>query len=365
MKIKEFIKYLETIAPPSLQESYDNSGLLIGDKETECTGILVSLDVTESIVEEALQKKCNLIVAHHPIIFKGIKKLNGKSYVERTVIFAIKNDIAIYAIHTNLDNVPDGVNKKIAEKLGLQNCTSLLPKEQTLQKLVTFCPVNNAEVVRNALFEVGAGAIGKYDECSFNVEGSGTFRAGEGSHPYVGETGQRHLENEVRIEVIFPSYLQNKIVHSLKSAHPYEEVAFYIHSLENLQETVGSGLIGELPESITETELLNKIRMGFHLSVIKHTSFLNKPVKKIAVCGGAGIFLLGNAMAAGAHVYITSDIKYHEFFDADERILLADIGHYESEQFTIELLAELLQQKFPTFAVLKTEMNTNPVKYFM
>lgn len=365
MKIKEIYKYLESIAPLSFQESYDNAGLLIGNEETECTGILISLDVTEAIVEEALQKKCNLIVSHHPIIFKGIKKLNGKNYVERTVISAIKNDIAVYATHTNLDNVLDGVNKKIAEKLGLQNCSTLLPKEQTLQKLVTFSPVNNADAVRNALFQAGAGAIGKYDECSFNINGSGTFRANEGSQPYVGKIGESHVENEVRIEVIFPSFLQKKIIQSLKAAHPYEEVAFYIHALENVQENIGSGLIGELQEDTTETQLLSKVKTDFHLSVIKHTPLLNKPVRKIAVCGGTGIFLLNNALAAGAQVYITSDIKYHEFFDADVQILLADIGHYESEQFTTELLAELLQQKFPNFAVRKTEMNTNPVIYFM
>jgi len=364
MKIKEITNYLEGIAPLSLQESYDNAGLLTGNDEMECHGIITSLDVTESVVEEAVQKKCNLIVAHHPIIFRGLKKLNGKNYVERTIIAAIKKDIAIYAIHTNLDNVPEGVNKKIAEKIGLQNCRALLPRPATLQKLVTFAPVKHAEAVRNALFQAGAGAIGKYDECSFNVEGTGTFKANDGSNPFVGNIGERHDENETRIEVIFPSRLQAKVVASLKEAHPYEEVAFYIHHLENVQSGVGSGLIGELNESISEKSLLGMLKSSFGLSLIKHTRFLEKPVTKIAVCGGAGIFLLPNAIAAGAAVYITSDIKYHEFFDADERILLADIGHYESEQFTIELLTDFLQQKFPNFAVLKTEMNTNPVKYY-
>ena len=365
MTISKITTFLENIAPLRLQEDYDNAGLLIGNANDECTGILVSLDVTESVIEEALRKNCNLVVAHHPIIFRGIKKLNGENYVERTVISAIKNNIAVYAIHTNLDNVLQGVNKKIAEKLGLRNCKSLLPKEGTLQKLVTFAPAKNADAVRNALFEAGAGAIGKYDECSFNVEGSGTFRASEGSHPFVGKIGERHHENETRIEMIFSSFLQNKIIRSLKAAHPYEEVAYYIHALENAQDDIGSGLIGELADNITETQLFNGIRTAFHLSVIKHTPFLNKPVNKIAVCGGAGIFLLKNAIAAGAQVYITSDIKYHEFFDAEAKILLVDIGHYESEQFTIELLIEFLQQKFPNFAVQKTEINTNPVSYFI
>jgi len=365
MKIRQVIHVLEMLAPLSLQESYDNAGLIVGNNETECTGIITSLDVTESVVEEAVKRKCNLIVAHHPVIFKGIKKLNGKSYVERTVISAIKNDVAIYAIHTNLDNIAEGVNKKIAEKLHLQNCKTLLQKEGTLRKLVTFSPVKNAEEVRNALFAAGAGAIGKYDECSFNVDGQGSFRAGEESHPYVGEIGERHLENETRIEVIFPAFLKNKIIASLKESHPYEEIAYYVHSLENVQDNIGSGLIGELPAEVSEKDLLESLKKAFNLSVIKHTAFLEKKVKKIAVCGGAGIFLLPNAIAAGADVYITSDIKYHDFFDADGHILLADIGHYESEQFTMDLLTDFLQQKFPNFAVLKTEMNTNPVKYFL
>ena len=363
MKIKEITKYLEGIAPLSLQESYDNSGLLVGNDETECTGIITSLDVTEAVIKEAITKNCNLIVAHHPIIFRGIKKLNGNNYVERTIIAAIKNDIAIYAIHTNLDNVLEGVNKKIAEKLNLQNCQSFLPQKGTLQKLVTFSPVEQAETVRNALFKAGAGAVGKYNECSFNVEGTGTFTAGEGSDPFVGEVGKNHFEKEVRIEVIFSSFLQSKIIQALMEVHPYEEVAYYIQKLENVNSAIGSGLIGELAQSISERELLENVKKAFGLSVIKHTPFLENPVTKIAVCGGAGIFLLPAAIAAGAEVYITSDIKYHDFFDADGRTLLADIGHYESEQFTIDLLSDFLQQKFPNFAVLKTEINTNPVNY--
>jgi dinuclear metal center YbgI/SA1388 family protein len=365
MQIKEITDYLESIAPLNYQESYDNAGLLTGDGEMECSGIITSLDITESVVKEAVQKKCNLIVGHHPIIFKGLKRLNGRNYVERTIIAAIKNDIAIYAIHTNLDNVIEGVNNKIAEKIGLQNCNILLPKEGTLQKLVTFSPTKSAEAVRNALFRAGAGAIGKYDECSFNSEGSGTFRASEGSNPFVGEIGERHRENEIRIEVIFPSLLQSRVIAALKEAHPYEEVAYYIHPLENVQQGVGSGLVGELNKAVSEEQLLTNLKLSFGIPAIKHTAFLGKQVTKIAVCGGSGIFLLPNAIAAGAQVYITADIKYHEYFDADGHILLADIGHYESEQFTIDLLTEFLQQKFPNFAVLKTEMNTNPVKYFL
>ncbi|MDQ2720946.1 MAG: Nif3-like dinuclear metal center hexameric protein [Bacteroidota bacterium] len=364
MQIIEIINFLESIAPPGLQESYDNTGLLIGSAGQECTGIIISLDVTEAVIEESLKKKCNLIVAHHPIIFKGLKKLNGKNYIERTVISAIKNDIAVYAIHTNLDNIVQGVNKKLAEKLNLQNCKVLLPKEGTLKKLVTFSPKENAEKVQNGLFKAGAGAVGKYSECSFNLDGRGTFKANEGARPFIGKIGERHTEEETRIEVFFPEYFQNEIIRSLKEVHPYEEVAYDIYSIDNNRDDIGSGLIGELSQSISEDELLKQLKLSFGLSVIKHTNFLQKKILKIALCGGAGFFLLPNAIAAGAQAYITSDIKYHDFFDADSTILLADIGHYESEQFTIDLLAEFLQQKFPNFAVLKTEIITNPVQYY-
>jgi len=365
MKINEVTSYLEGFAPLSLQEDYDNAGLLIGDAEVECNGILITLDITEEVIAEAIRRKCNLIVAHHPIIFRGLKKLNGKNYVERSVIAAIKNAVAVYAIHTNLDNVVNGVNYKIAQKLGLQNVQVLSPKEGTLKKLVTFCPLANAEVVRNALFKAGAGTISNYSECSYNVEGYGTFKAAEGTQPFVGEIGKRHTENETRIEVIFPSYLQQRLLASLRLSHPYEEVAFDIYPLVNTRNDIGSGLVGEIQEPVSDKDLLSQLKKAFGLSVIRHTELLHKKITKIAVCGGAGSFLIPAAKAVGADIFITSDIKYHEFFDADSTILLADIGHYESEQFTIDLLTEILQQKFPNFAVLKTETNTNPVKYFI
>lgn len=365
MKISEVIKCLEDFAPVSLQEDYDNAGLLIGSANDECTGIITTLDITEEVIAESLLKKCNLIVAHHPIIFKGIKKINGKNYVERSVIAAIKNNIAVYAIHTNLDNVVNGVNKKIAQKLNLQNIEVLSPKEHTLKKLVTFSPRKNAEEVTNALFKAGAGMIGKYSECSFNVQGEGTFKAEDGAEPFVGKIGEKHRENETRIEIIFPTYLQQQIVQCLQEVHPYEEVAYDIYVLNNFRSDIGSGIIGDLKEPVSEEDLLSMLKTRFGLTLIRHTSFLHKKITKIAVCGGAGSFLISAAKAAGAGAYITSDIKYHEFFDADNTILLADIGHYESEQFTIDLLAEILQQKFPNFAVLKTGINTNSVNYYI
>lgn len=365
MKISEIISFLESQAHPSLQEPYDNAGLITGNNDWSCTGILCSLDATEDVVNEAIAKKCNLIAAHHPIIFGGLKKINGKNYVERAIITAIKNDIAIYAIHTNLDSVAAGVNGRIAEKIGLTNTSILDPKSGTLKKLFCFAPVDKAEQVRNAIFAAGGGNISNYSECSFNTEGTGTFKGGEGAKPYVGEIGKQHQEKEIRIEVIFPAFLEGRILSAMKAAHPYEEVAYDVVALANMHPGVGSGIVGELPYPVTEMELLGQIKRIFNVPVVRHTSFLNRPVKKVAVCGGAGSFLISKALAAGADMYITADMKYHEFFDANDRMLIADIGHYESEQFTIDLLKEILEQKFPTFAVLKTEVKTNPVHYFL
>lgn len=364
MKIAAVISYLESIAPSSYQESYDNAGLLTGDPDWECTGMLCTLDTTEQVIQEAVRMNCNLIVAHHPIIFEGLKKINGKNYVERAVIGAIKNDIALFAIHTNLDNVLQGVNGKIADHLGLINRRILSPKSSTLKKLFTFVPVDHVEVVRNAIFEAGAGNIGNYSECSFNAEGIGTFRGNENTNPFAGEPGKRQYEKEGKVEVVFPAYLEGMVIRALRKAHPYEEVAFDVLELSNPHPGTGSGLIGELQEPVEEKRLLDSLKSGFKLQMIRHTALLQRPVKRIAVCGGAGSFLASSALASQADVFITADMKYHEFFDADGRMLICDIGHYESEQFTTDLLADLLHEKFPTFAVLKSGIQTNPVHYY-
>jgi dinuclear metal center YbgI/SA1388 family protein len=365
MKVYDITSFLESLAPPSLQEHYDNAGLIVGNGNSDCRGILCSLDAIEEVINEAAAKSCNLVIAHHPIVFGGIKKLNGKNYVEKAVITAIKNDIAIYAIHTNLDNVINGVNGKLAAVIGLQKTSILLQKENTLKKLFTFTPVANTEQVRDAIFKAGGGHIGNYSECSFNVEGTGTFLAGEGTQPYVGNIGKQHEENETKIEIVFPSWLEKPILAALRSAHPYEEVAYDIVNLSNNHQNIGSGLIGELPRPMDEIQFLSQLLQRFNLKVIRHTALLNKPVKRVALCGGAGSFLVPKALNAGADIYITADMKYHEFFDANGRMVIADIGHFESEQFTIDLLAEILEQKFPNFAVLKTEIQTNPVHYFV
>mgnify|MGYP001190448138 CR=1 FL=1 len=363
MTIQDIVSYLETIAPLSLQEGYDNAGLLTGNRKTEVTGALVCLDSLESVIDEAIALNCNLVIAHHPIIFGGLKRLNGNNYIERTIIKAIKHDIAIYAIHTNLDNVRHGVNAKIAEKLGLTATRVLSPKQGILKKLVTFAPVANAGDVRFALFEAGGGHIGHYDHCSFSIEGTGTFRGDTTTNPYVGTIGEDHFENEERIEVIFPSYLQSKLLAALIKVHPYEEVAYDIYSLDNKFQDVGAGLVGVYETPMEEMEFLQKLKQTMQCGAVRHTKLSGKPIRKVALCGGSGAFLLKDAISAGADVYVSADFKYHEFFDADSRIVIADIGHYESEQYTIELISDLLMKKFATFAVHLSKINTNPINY--
>ena len=364
MNIKNISDSLEQLAPTSYQEGYDNAGLLTGNALIECTGVLCTLDATEDVILEARQKGCNLVVAHHPIIFSGLKKLTGQTYVERAIIAAIKNDVAIYAIHTNLDNILSGVNGRIADKIGLQNRKVLAPKQNTLMKLIVFVPVENAENLRNSLFIAGGGNIGGYSDCSFSSKGVGTFKPGEGTNPYRGEIGKRELTEEERIEVIFPGYLREKLLSAMFEAHPYEEVAYHLIPLANYYQEVGSGLVGELAEEMDEISFLAFLKKQFNLRVIKHTPFLERKVKSVALCGGSGSSLIKNALSAKADFYITSDVKYHEFFDAENRIVIADIGHWESEQFTIDFLHDFLLSKFTTFAVLKSTVKTNPVNYF-
>jgi len=365
MKVAEIIEILEKTSPIAYQESYDNCGLITGNAQWHCTGALCTLDATEAVILEAIEKKCNLVIAHHPIVFSGLKKFSGGTYVEKALIAAIKNDIAIYAIHTSLDQVFTGVNNIIANKLGLINPQILLPKQHQLMKLAVFVPADFAERLKEALFEAGAGNIGNYSDCSFMAEGTGTFKAGREANPFVGEVGKRHQEKELKIEVIFPAQLQNKIISALLAAHPYEEVAYDLIALANAYLQVGSGMVGELPEAMSELDFLATIKSAFGLKAFKHTPLLNKMVKKVALCGGAGSFLIGKAIASGADFYISSDIKYHEFFDAEARLVIADIGHWESEQFTPDLLIGILKSNFPTFAILKSEVRTNPVEYFL
>jgi len=363
MKLQELCVKLEEWAPLSYQESYDNSGLLVGDPTMNLTGVLVSLDCVEDVIDEAIKKGCNVVVSHHPIIFKGLKRLVGEDYVERTVLKAIKNDIAVYAIHTNLDNIHSGVSMMMADRLGLKNTQVLAPKKNLLKQLITYVPKESAEKVRNALFNCGAGSVGEYSECNFSVEGEGSFRPSEKSNPVIGKACERTQVNEQRIEMIFPIYLESSIVATLKKTHPYQEVAYSIISLDNSHSYVGSGMIGELSESVNELGFLKSLKVKLKSDCVRHTKVLNKNIKKVALCGGAGSFLLKAARSAGADIFITGDFKYHEFFDAENQILIADIGHYESEQYTKDLIADFLRKNFPKFAVHLSEVNTNPVNY--
>ncbi len=363
MQIGTIISFLESKAHPTLQEQYDNAGLITGDASRECTGIICCLDSTKEVIEEAIARKANLVIAHHPIIFGGLKKINGKNYVEQAIILAIKNDIAIYAIHTNLDNVLSGVSGKMATLLGLQNLQVLAPKRQMLKKFIVFVPTAQADRVREAIFKAGGGHIGNYSECSFNTEGTGTYKASEGSQPFAGEIGKQHQEKELKIEIIFPGYLEQDIIRVVKAVHPYEEVAYDIVPLVNTYNGIGSGVVGELPAPMDELDFLEHLKSVFRLRLVRHTRLRQQQVKKVALCGGAGSFLINNALGANADFYVSADIKYHEFFDANDRLVVADIGHYESEQFTVDLLQEILEEKFPNFAVLKTGVVTNPVYY--
>lgn len=364
MQLKELIAHLEQVAPPSYQEPYDNSGLIVGHPAQEVRQALVSLDCTEDVIDEAIRSGSDLVIAHHPIVFQGLKRFTGQTYVERVVMKAIRHGIALYAIHTNLDNIRGGVNAMIANRLGLKNTAILDPKRGLLRKLVVFVPDRQADGVRNALFASGAGHIGDYDECSYNTEGHGTFRAGEHANPFVGAQGQRHQEREVRIETVFPTHREREVVQALFEAHPYEEPAYDIYSIENTYDRVGSGMTGFLEEPMDEQHFLARIQRALQAKVVRHTALRGKKVSKVAVCGGAGGFLLNKAIAAGADFFVTADYKYHEFFDAEGKIVIADPGHFESEQFTSQLLLEIITKKFPNFAIRLAETNTNPIKYY-
>ncbi len=365
MTVKDITSAIEEVAPLVYQESYDNCGIQVGDPKAEVTGVLLTLDVTEEVLDEAIARNCNMIVAHHPLIFSGLKKLTGRNYVERIVIKAIKNDITIYAAHTNLDNMLAGVNDKIAEKLGLADCRILVPKSAILSKLYTYAPFSVADKVRDAMFAAGAGSIGNYTECSFNVAGQGTFRASADAHPAIGQAGGPRVdEPEVKIEVLVEKHREREVLAAMRGAHIYEEVAYELVPINNLHQQIGAGMIGSLPQAMDEKDFLTLVKKEMKADIIRHTALSGNKVQKVAICGGSGSFLLNDAIAAGADIFITADFKYHQFFDAGGKIVIADIGHYETEQFTPEIFEMVLKKKFINFAVLLSNVLTNPVKYF-
>lgn len=363
MIVNDIINYLEELAPLSYAEDFDNVGLLVGNKNHEVSGVLVTLDTLEEVVDEAIKKNCNLIVSFHPIIFKGLKKINDSTYVERVVVKAIQNNISIYAIHTALDNAIKGVNSIICDTLGLKNKSILLPQKGTIKKLTTYVPSKNADQLRNALFKVGAGNIGNYENCSYNIEGKGTFKGNENSNPTIGEQGELRMEDETQISVTFHKHLESKILSSLFKNHPYEEVAFEVTTLDNYNQNIGMGMIGELEKETNTIEFLEHVKNKMNAKCMKHSKIIKNSIKRVAVLGGSGSFAINAAKSANADVFITSDLKYHDFFTAENRIILADIGHYESEQFTKNFLADYLSKKFTNFAVVLSATNTNPVKY--
>ena len=363
MKITKITAALEEIAPLNLQESYDNSGLLIGSSDQEIKKALITLDVTEAVMDEAVREKCGLIIAHHPMIFKGIRKITGSNLTERLIVKAIQNNIAVYAIHTNLDNVSRGVNKKLAEKLNLQNTRILQTGKSDLRKLVTFCPVAYLEQVRTALFKAGAGYIGNYSDCSFSTGGTGSFKAMEGSDPFVGKLGQLHEEEEIRIETIVPGYRLSGVLRAMIDAHPYEEVAYDIYPLSNSDPATGAGMIGELKDAEDAVVFLSKVKQTLGTPYLRHSPLIQRKVKKVAICGGSGSFLIPDAGREGADIFITGDIKYHDFFDYQGDMTIVDAGHFETEQFTKDLLFDILKEKFPNFALQISGIDTNPVSF--
>jgi dinuclear metal center YbgI/SA1388 family protein len=366
MLIKDIIQTIEAFAPTVYQESYDNCGLQVGNNLDEATGVLLTLDVTEPVLDEAIARGCNMIVAHHPLIFSGLKRIAGRNYVERIIQKAIKNDITIYAAHTNLDNMAHGVNAKFAEKLGLTNTSILAQRTDTLSKLYAYAPQSAAAKVREAMFAAGGGKIGKYKECSFNTNGNGTFRPNQNANPAIGEAGgDREWVDEVKMELVVEKHAVDAVIKALFDSHPYEEVAYELLSLpNNPNQDIGAGMLGTLPAPLSEPDFLALLKRQMKTGVIRHTALRGKNISKVALCGGSGSFLLKDAIGAEADIFITGDYKYHQFFDAEDKIIIADIGHYESEQFTPEIFEAIIKKKFPTFAVLLSNLNTNPVKYY-
>ena len=362
-KIKEITDALEMFAPLPLQEGYDNAGLQVGVTEAEVKRVLLCLDVTEEVIDEAITSEYNLIISHHPLIFHPLKKITGRNYVERCVQKAIRHDIAIYAAHTNLDNAPGGVNFKMAEKLGLKNAKILTPKKDMLLKLAVYVPVAQADEVRSALFAAGCGSIGGYDCCSYNLSGEGTFRAGEGCSPFCGEIGEMHREPEVRIETVLPSYIKNRVVKALLASHPYEEPAYDIYPLQNSWTTVGTGVIADTDKPYDEKEFLLKVKEVFGVERMMHSALCGKKINRVALCGGSGASFAGDAAAQGADIFITGEGHYHDMFNYGADMMMAVLGHYESEQFTTEIFKEILAARFPGLEVKITEKRTNPVYY--
>ena len=363
MKLRELCAWLDSEAPLSFQESYDNSGLQIGEPGSEISSALLTVDVTEKVVEEAITAGCNVIISHHPLIFTPVKKISGRNSTERIISRCIRNDISVYSAHTNLDIAHHLVSRKMAEKLGLVETKVLSPQENKLMKLVTYIPESHLDKVRNAIFDAGAGVVGNYDRCGFALQGTGSFRGNEGSDPFVGEPGKLHFENEVRFETVMFAHMRDRVMDALLANHPYEEVAYDLYSLENRNIDSGLGCIGTLQEEMEERSFVKMVSEVFGARSVRFSDPTGKKINKVAVCGGSGSSLVRDAILQGADAFVTAEIKYHTFFETENRILLVDTGHYESEKYSVEVLKELIIKKFPKFALRFSEINTNPINY--
>ena len=363
MIVKDVIDHLDEFAPLCYAEEFDNVGLIIGDYNQKVKGILVTLDSTEIVVEEAIKKKCNLIISFHPIIFNDLKSITKKNYVDRVIHKAIKNDIAIVAIHTALDNSIIGVNSTICKRLKIKDSKILIPKEKTIKKLTTYIPYKNVERLKSEIFKIGGGSIGKYENCSFSYEGMGSFKGNEQSSPKIGEKLKFTEVKEICVNITFLKHLEQRIINVLKDNHPYEEIAYEIITLDNYNQNIGMGMIGNLDKPMQENNFISFVKKQMKSSSIKHSKRLGKKIQKVAVLGGSGSFGIENAINSGADAYVTSDLKYHDYFRAEDKLLLLDIGHYESEQFTKKLMFDFLTKKIPNFAIVLSKTNTNPIKY--
>ena len=363
MIVKEVINYLDEFSPFCYAEEFDNVGLIIGDYTQKVNGILVTLDSTESVIDEAIKSKCNLIISFHPIIFNDIKSITTNTYVERVIHKSIKNNISIIAIHTSLDNSIKGVNSAICKKLDIKNYKILIPKERTIKKLTTYIPSENVAKLKSEIFKIGGGSLGKYDNCSFSYKGLGSFKGNKKSNPKIGNKLTYTEIEEVCVNITFLKHLEKEVVKALKENHPYEEIAYEINTLENSNQNIGMGMIGELASSMDENKFLSFLKKKMKSKLIKHSKKIGKKIAKIAVLGGSGSFAIENAINSGADAFVTSDLKYHDYFKAENKILLVDIGHYESEQYTKNLIFNFLTKKIPNFAIVLSKTNTNPIMY--
>ena len=364
MIVQELLKTLEQWAPTAYAEDFDNVGLLIGNSQSKCSGVMITLDCTEAVINEAIADNCNVIISFHPILFSGLKKITGANYVERVAIKAIEHKISIIALHTRLDNHPDGVSNILCKRLKIKKSQVLIPKKDNLKKLVVYVPENYTEAILESLHKAGAGNLENYKECSFLLEGTGRFMGIDKSNPHIGKPSEKISLKEIQINVVFESHLYHDIQKALREAHPYETIAYEVYSLINSFSEVGMGRIGSLKKEMDLSSFLNFVKKQLNSKVIRHSPPTNKLIKKVAVLGGSGSFAIEDAKRQGADAFITADLKYHQFYQGEKSLLLVDVGHYESEQYIKNLIFDYLTEKLPSFAFVLSRTKTNPVNYF-